>query len=201
MAKIVLAFDIETSGPHHDLLGIGASVVDNKYNEIDSIFLPCYIENETNFDKKCYDEFWSKNLNILEKLKVSGSRESVEKKIIKNFQEFRFKYNDAELVSDNPVFDGGFMNRLIAKYYPNDYVLPYDKNGNYRHLFDVHSQQRGLLFSLDPKFALDNIFGYTKKIRELLNVNIERDHDHNPVNDAYNIACDQQILFNYVLNI
>ena len=48
--------------------------------------------------------------------------------------------------------------------------------------------------AVDPSYK--NNWGYTKRISELYDVPEQRvNHDHNPANDAYTIAFEQQVLF------
>lgn len=62
--KIVLAFDIERAGgtPEYDTIAIGASVVDQDFNLLDELFLPCFYDEITRFESVCWEGFWSKNL-------------------------------------------------------------------------------------------------------------------------------------------
>lgn len=203
---IVLAFDIERTGPKikHDTIGIGMSVVNSKFEELDSLFLNSYIEGEVKFNKRCYNEFWSKHLDSLEKMKYSGEKSFQErqKEIITEFQNFRKKWEQYsednglkfELVSDNNVFDGGFINELIYKYLPNDLPIPYNAgNKQYSCFWETYSQQRSLLFMVDPDFKSN--WGFPQRIAEIYELPKPlRLHDHNPVNDAYTIAYDQQVL-------
>ena len=79
--------------------------------------------------------------------------------MINSFQEFRKKWEKYAkdnnktpiLASDNPVFDGGFINQLIFKYLSNVMPIPYSASEQeYSAFFDTHNEQRGLLFSVDP---------------------------------------------------
>ena len=208
--SLVLAFDIERTGPsiQDRTIAIGASVVDENLVELDSIFLPCYFEHDTKFDPQCWSDFWSKptNLKVLETLKYKGKLDRFEREaeMIKLFQAFRYKWEvyaekfslKFELVSDNNVFDGGFINQLIFTYLPKEKPIPYSAStGQYCSFWETHSQQRGLLLLVDPKFVQTKDWGYTEHINKLYNVpEKSKTHDHNPVNDAYCIAFDQQIL-------
>lgn len=74
--SLVLAFDIERSGcrSEHHTIGIGVSIVDAEFTELESMFLPGYIEGHTNFEKQCMDQFWSKNPEVREKLRYTGQK-------------------------------------------------------------------------------------------------------------------------------
>ena len=194
--EIVLAFDIEHTGT--EIIAIGASVVDSDFKQLDSFFLGIYVPNDTTFSDRCYNSFWSNHLDVLEKLKYNGNQEKSvrEYELIKSFQEFRAKWSNAVLVTDNNVFDGGLVNELIKKYLIGVESIPYSasKLQEYSPFWETFSQQKGLLFAVDPKFKSD--WGLSHRIFELYDVQKPTvDHDHNPVNDAYTIAYDQQVLF------
>jgi hypothetical protein len=203
-----LAIDIERSGalPEHNTIGIGMSVVDENFKELDSLFLPGYNPKDCNMEQKCWDEFWSKNEDTLNKLlhpNDSISSSDIEKQMIISVQEFRKKWETIcnnsshvlHLVSDNNVYDGGFINQLIFKY-TDDMPIPYkvvDKS--YNSFFETHSEQRGFLLAVDHEF--NSNWGFTKRISDLYNVPVmNKLHDHNPANDAYTIAFDHQVLNN-----
>lgn len=202
MTRIILAFDIETSGCKfsNDVLALGCSVIDNNSTLLDSLFLPSYFPEETNFESRCYNEFWSKNLNILELLKYSGTYTKSErlKQVVYSFMEFRTKWEryaeskklEYYIVSDNPIFDGGFINNLIDKYgSDNDMPLPYSAyNKSYSPLINVHCMQYGVLNQIEPN---SSFWGLSNAINNIYNIppcNVK--HDHLPHNDAYTIACD-----------
>ena len=72
---LVLAFDIERSGStdEYDTIAIGASVVDENLEELDSLLLLNYRPNETQFEDRCWEQFWSKHQEILDKLEYTGT--------------------------------------------------------------------------------------------------------------------------------
>lgn len=201
---IVLAFDIERSGAkaEHHTIAIGASVVDENFTELDVLFLPGYVEGKTKFETRCWDEFWSYHEDKLEELKYTGKLtfEERQREMIELFQEFRAKWeglasqNDwqLEIVADNNVYDGGFINLLLFEH-TNDMPLPYNTSGKYRQFWETHSEQRGLLMAIDPEFKGKS--GFSNRLKDIYDVpEPEREHDHNPANDAYTIAFEQQVL-------
>lgn len=205
---LVLAFDIERSGcsKEHDTIGIGASVVDYDMNELDSFFFKCYIPGETRFEKRCLDEFWSKNLDILKELEYHGdkTKKDLEFEMITGFQNFRKKWeNYADenkktlvLTSDNKVYDGGFVNQLIFEHLPGTLPIPYSaEKQKYSPFYETHSEQKGLLLLIDPKYTKN--WGYSEKILNMYDgiPQSKKVHSHNPADDAYTIAFDQQVLF------
>lgn len=208
MEKIVLAFDIERSGSglENDTIAIGASVLDSEFNELDRYLFKCYKEGETVFEPRCWTEFWEKNLDVLENLKYTGTKtkKELEFEMIVGFQEFRKKWeiyceeNNKTLVltSDNNVYDGGFINLLIFEHLPGVLPIPFSAGKQkYSSFFETHNQQRGLLMSVDPSYEKE--WGYTDRIFELYPTlpKPEKKATHNPADDAYTIAFDQQVLF------
>uniref|UniRef100_A0A6C0EKZ9 Exonuclease n=1 Tax=viral metagenome TaxID=1070528 RepID=A0A6C0EKZ9_9ZZZZ len=205
MTTIVLAFDIERSGAtnDHHTIGIGASVVNGNFEELDQLFLPGHIPDETNFEQRCWDEFWSKYPDKLKELEYHGDKDmqNRQEEMITQFQKFRAKWEDIakengwtlELVSDNNVYDGGFINEMLFTH-TNELPIPYNTKGKYKPFWETHSEQRGLLMAVDPSFT--SPWGFTKRIAELYDVpEMKVSHDHNPANDAYTIAFEHQVLF------
>jgi hypothetical protein len=204
--RIVLAFDIEKAGPSPSdpILAIGASVVNQDFKEMDSLFLPCYVPDKTVFDEKCWDEFWSKRIVTLKSLTYDGILTPFEREhdVVQKFQEFREKWetyceeNDIEyyLVSDTNAFDAGCINHLLHIHLSDEMPIPYSASKKeYSSFINVSDYQRGVLAVVDPEFSA--YWGMTDKIEEMFEVPPkERDYDHNPTNDAYTIAYDFQIL-------
>ena len=216
----ILAFDIERAGAtnEYDTIGIGACVLKCDFDsdspmiqqttsiiEVDRLFLPGYFVGTT-FEKRCWDEFWSKNQDQLEILKYSGplTHEQRQKEMIESFQAFRAKWESKAseegveyfLASDNSIYDGGFLNLMIEKYTTN-LPMPYSaKTQKYSHLIDVHNFQRGLLMMVDSEFKRNTWWGLSNRIRELYKTpSPDVLHDHNPANDAHNIAHDLCVVF------
>lgn len=209
--EIVLAFDIERSGPRleHDTIAIGASVLDWTFKELDRLCLLGYFPEpdslgvKTVFYPQTWEEFWSKHQDVLEALIYTGpkTKKEREKEMIQEVQAFRKKWElkaeennlKLEVCTDNNVFDGGFINCLLFEH-TRQLPLPYNTLGEYKPFWETHSEQRGLLMAVDPEFKQD--WGYSQRIMELYDVpaRMEKLHDHNPANDAYTIAFDQQVL-------
>jgi len=206
--KYTLAFDIERSGctKQYDTIGIGASVVDSDFNELDSIFLPGYFPKETKFEKRCWDEFWIKNQESLKGLEYKGvlSYKERQREMIFQFQEFRKKWEKKalidgctlDLVSDGCIYDAGFINEMIFEHLPNVLPLPYSASTQeFSPFYDTTSEIKGILCFICPSFRDDR--GYYKKLGELYNLpNFEKKHDHNPAHDAFTIAVEHQVVLN-----
>lgn len=229
---IDLAFDIEKSGgrAQDPIIAIGVAVVDEDGTELGSLCLKGYFPGVTQFEQRTWDEFWSKNQEILETLKNDdflfdddvgeySNRMSDEKKhevwpklAIEKFHDFRKMWElrakqngwKIETVSDNKVYDGGFINDLYAKYLVGDGTkampLPYSANDEppqYKKFRETHSEQRGLLMAIDPESVTRRGQSLSKRVEEVYDCSAIKnvyDHDHNPAHDAYSIAREAQIL-------
>lgn len=202
---VVLAFDIERSGAtaKYDTIAIGGSVLDWTFKELESLSLLGYIPKETVFEPRCWEEFWVKRQDALDALIYKGDKKKKarEKEMIREFQAFRRKWEtktrkghcELELVTDNNVYDGGFINNMLFEH-TDSLPIPYSSDGQYSPFWETHSQQRGLLMAVDPSFKQN--WGLSERILELYDVPVamKKAHDHNPANDAYTIAFDQQVL-------
>ena len=204
--KIALAFDIERAGAtdQYDTIAIGASVLDENYKELDSLFLPGYFPKETIFQSDCKENFWDKHIKILDTLTYKGtmSYDERQKDMIVRFQEFRCKWetwcllnnHDLILVSDNCVYDGGFINIMIYKHMTGTLPIPYEASGKqkYAPFQETGCILQGILKIIDPKFKKDR--GHKYRIGKLFDLpKKKKPNDHNPSNDAYGIAYDWQV--------
>jgi hypothetical protein len=212
MKTVVLAFDIERTGakPENETIGIGLSVVDENFKQLDSLLLKGYISRPIpeegapeGFELRSWVEFWQPRQEVLKTLTVDFDvKEIVQKTMIIRFQEFRKKWEyraedegfNLEICSDNPVYDCWFINELICRYLPEYHPLPYKARSiTYQPIWDTDSMLRGVLAATDPEFKSG--WGLSDRIRELYDVKTEDiGYDHLPHHDAYNIACDAQII-------
>ena len=102
-----------------------------------------------------------------------------------------------ELITDNNVFDGGFINLMIFNHLPKVMPIPYSASSpqEYSTFFETTSQQRNLLMMVDLTFKPDSLWGLSARIFELYDVPpCPVKHTHLPDEDAFTIAYDQQIL-------
>lgn len=203
---IVLAVDIERAGAtnKYDTIGIGASVINENLEELDSLFIGGYKPEVTKFEPRCWEQFWSKNEKQLKILEYNGEKKYDErqKEMIQQFQQFRREWEtyarekslNYYFVSNNKVFDGGFINMLIFDYCPQDMPIPYAaSDAKYSTFFETHSVMKGLLMAVDPEYKLE--WGFFSRICELYDFpKAKKQHDHHPANDAYTIAYEFQIL-------
>lgn len=122
------------------------------------------------------------------------------------------------VVSDNVSFDIGTIDQLMRQYFPESKNSLYQINFPEKYNGGIpctHSMQAGLLSSVDPLWLMSTkkddepewiewlvkegevedgkpqFWSRTARIRYLYSIpKPEVDHDHNPANDAYTIACE-----------
>ena len=203
--SVILAFDLERAGAtvEYDTIALGASVIDEKGNELANLFIPGYFPEKTKFEERCWDEFWSKNTDILDLLKYEGelSPVEVEKEMITNFHQFRKHWEDFAtqnncefyLVTDNISFDVTFINLMMFKHLPGVLPIPYSASSQkYSSVIDICQMARG--FAADPNYAkkwgfndhLDKILeGHLKDAKKVLPLKAK---EHKPDIDAHYIA-------------
>lgn len=208
--NLILAFDIERSGgrSEHNTIALGAVIIDETYRKLDTFLFKGYVKGSVNFEDKCWDEFWSKHTNILEGLSAEekyNDMSECEARMIESFQKFRSGWETTAkqfnatltLVSDNVIFDGGYVNEMINKY-TADLPIPYSAarlskgNQKYAGIVDVGDIERGMLMVLDPNnklpgrkpARLESLYNFSKTP-----IDSTIHHDHTPDNDAYTIAC------------
>ena len=210
---VTVAFDIETSGSSfvdNNIIAIGASAMDENFNELESLRLNGFLSGQVIFEPKTWDEYWSKNLILLESFVYQGefnTADSVEAWMIRQLQAFRKKYElyaqeigaKYFFVSDNNVFDGGFVNCGIlhlGEIRANAMPIPYSAStGDYSAFFETTSMQKGFLLGIDPEFDPFAKWGFSNRIAQLYDVPSQvKQHDHSPENDAYSIAYDFNVL-------
>lgn len=203
--KLALSFDIERSGPTNrdETIAIGAAVVDEDFNELDRLLLLGYFPNDTKFDEVCWNQFWSEHIDILKTLIYKGSLTKEERQLdmITQFQDFRAKWEEKSekngdtliLVSDNNVYDGGFINDMIYKYLPDHLPIPYTvTTKSYDNFYETGSIFRGIVSVVDPSYKKE--YGFTYRANKLYDVPEKKyKHTHNPADDAYGIAFDFQV--------
>ena len=207
MGSYVLAIDIERSGAtnQYQTIAIGAAVVDQDFNLCDTLFVTNYRNESTIFEPRCWDEFWSKHQDILAELEYTGtlSMDEQECNMIRCLMEFRKKWETTAqqegkkyyFISDNPIYDGSFVNELINRHLSDDFMpIPYNAGDKkYSSFFDVHSMQRGYLRHADPSF--DSNWGLFEKMTNFINAPaMTMTHDHHPAHDAYTIAYEFQTM-------
>ena len=182
------AVDIEHSG--HDIIAIGAVVVDDKGEKVHEFFATCY-NPQTRFTKKCWSQFWSKNPEALQGLvdcpqKVSNASELTE--LFYNFYTDVW-HQQMTFISDKPGFDIGELNAEL--YCLGKSSLYTDQHGKYHKIKDVVGVQEGIIRQRNNGVSPE--WGLSQFIREQYATGTKLpliEHDHNPVNDAHSMIID-----------
>jgi hypothetical protein len=219
---IVLAFDVEATGQQlgdngvGEVIALGVKVLGEDLKILDGMTIGAYRKRDKNnkkqFEKRCWDEFWSKHQDKLSKFEFDPKMTVVDraKQMTLRFQQIRTEWEihchqnnlDYEIVSDNKIYDGEKMNQLITRF-TDDIVLPYSAS-KYATKDDPRLLQRYENFpettSMKKGFLIGYNLGKEKKIQwkdietEFDIPKSEFEHDHMPENDAYAIARERQIL-------
>lgn len=219
-----LAWDLEAFGPSpqwHDLIAIGAALMDEEYKVLDTFFRPLFAPGISRAEEITYEEFWKgkpqnwKNLNGPFKLKDVTSRSQYEEitvEALKGLLDFMYGHY-TEKKKDHPncmflrcsdclSFDGGFIDCLVAmhklpdeEYRMLNWIRKGDEEWKFRPPVDVTSMERGMSFVLDKDF--DDESGWTDQLLKLYDVPPSpAKHDHHPVNDSISIAWEAMAMCN-----
>lgn len=178
--RFILAIDIERQGGDFDygILAIGVCFGEEDGTILKTAMFAKPVPGVEEFDKKCWDDFWSKNQDVLVEIGKHGTDNHIQKfrewlaALEIEYGPFGRKHQDSvklKLASDNPAYDLGHImvefNKIgiprgVAECF-DDYV-PTD---------DPSEQERGL----------------TKAERAEAHSFVTAKHTHNPVDDATGI--------------
>lgn len=177
----IFSIDIETSGCNlisNGIISIGYCLGDVSGNVVEKERISFCLENMV-FEQRCYDEFWSKNYDILHVLQLEAKPILQQiKKFADKLDEFDSKY-DLRIISDNKDFDLAFINYYFAKYLDRKPINYKFGSNEYRPTYDTDSYSRGVM-----QMNYDNIWTSDKTLMEKFNFNIECIHSHYPDDDA-----------------
>jgi|SRR5581483_3330835 len=175
----VLAIDIETGGcmvGAHPLIAIGTYLITPDLKEAKRFTFKFDLKD---FEKRCYDEFWSKHLDKLQHFKDSPTNTIQEfANYVDSLDE---KYPNLIILTDNAAYDIGFINYYYAKELQRK-PLQYKKNGSYRVITDTDS----FYYALLPN-PTDN-WVWSSKIQEKFQIDVKDTKTHYPEEDAQYIA-------------
>jgi hypothetical protein len=166
---LLCAIDIETSGPNiikNGILSIGICAGTITGEIVVHKRIDVKLHRSKSFDTKTWDDFWCKNKKILEIIQEHPLEECAA--IIEFINIIDILEDDYKviIISDNPVFDFGFINYYLA-FYINRLPLHYDKNGSFRPVYDTDSYSRGVLGK-----NYNNIFTDDKEVIKKLNIQL-----------------------------
>ncbi len=142
---VYVAFDIEAGGPgfDHPIVSVGVCHgTSEKYTKARWSFKV----DVAQFEKRCYDEFWSKQGELLESLsKEAEAQESKWESILAFIDGLEVMYpsetHKVVFVSDNPAYD---ISRIDYMLYTKFKRLPlrYTTDGKYRRISDPSEQMK-----------------------------------------------------------
>jgi len=203
----VIAIDIEKTGCRDEnddpMFAVGIATAPIDATSIDQVFSFSVALNlqkpesmnwsdfwkEKGYEERCWDEFWSKNENILDLLQDPirilqyDSRELVALWINNTLMVCERMYEKTIVVTDTTLFDTVCVGSELKRY--NFIPLNFTRKGEYRSGVEVDSYIAGLFKISDPcdwKLMGDV---NQKYIDPLLLGKVE--HDHHPENDAKSI--------------
>lgn len=169
----IVSVDIETTGSKfaNKVISVGFAIGDDKGNIISLKQFNLEFDNN-DFEKRCYDEFWSKHLDKLAELKQHAVPQPKGWNAINDYINDMEKLGKVKFVSDNASFDLAFINYNLERYCDRT-PMRYSSSGRYR---AVVAPDDMLNMLSDEK---------NKELTRLLNEKYPP--NHNPVNDAINI--------------
>lgn len=175
----VLALDIETNGSYplmNEIVSIGYCVGDEEGSIVETGRFDMKVT--TPFEPKCYNDFWSKHMDIYEILQKHAVEPAT---AMRNFVDFVDHWDDLSelrIITDNPAFDVKFIDIAMNRYL-NRRPLHYKHDKYYRPIYDTDSYARGVLgLQLDEEWTSDD------QVMRELGFSVESIHDHMPEHDA-----------------
>ena len=117
--KIVLSIDIETSGCNlidNGILAIGYCIGNLDGEVVFKDRINMLLDDGCYFEERCVKEFWSKHEDVLKIIQEDAVGPHIG---IRSFVDMVYDLEDQYeliIISDNPVFDIGFINYYMAKY-------------------------------------------------------------------------------------
>lgn len=142
---LYVAVDIESAGSSYDhaVLQIGVAwSFDGEKFETKSF---CSEEafNLTGFETRCWEEFWTKNTKVLQRIQNEAIEdEFMWLSFVEFWNAFDSKSKTVKVVSDNPTFDLGRIDHALSKL--KRLPLRYTQDGKYRSVDDPSEKIKGL---------------------------------------------------------
>lgn len=145
------------------------------------------------WEQRCYDEFWSKNLDTLNKLQNPDHIKLVktESELIKYIHEETLKFeqnskNKVEYITDAIGFDFSWLSFMFSKY--NHPSMTYNRSGKYCRRFEIDSYIMGLKGTTSDDYR--NVQIFKRELEKKYGSHLNRLHPHDPADDAeYIMRC------------
>lgn len=188
------AIDIEATGQFltkNAMIAFGCTLMNEKSEEVDNFVGFMKVPEGRGWETRCVEEFWSKQQ---ETLKYIEDRSEEPEKVMLNFAEWLdkidLKYGSEMVVlSDNGGYDYAWIDTYLSEFTtrPSIYYrlkcINTEKEYGFRRTWDTNSVYHG---ALTIKRKGEYVQWSLEK--ELGCQNDKWNNDHNPLNDARNIA-------------
>ena len=189
-----VAIDFEAFGgitPKNGFTQIGAVIFDIDNDKIMSTFSMNAKQDLFEVEERCYNEFWSKHMDLFQKNKELCSKSEYDcYEVINQFWKWLYKNlpdtTNCYFIGDNTVFD-----YAILRMFSLDVDILY-AFGSYREIIDVGLYYTAYAhYRMDTANSIDNASS-SKCIKQILNIDeipkFPIEHTHTAVDDAANIA-------------
>ncbi len=185
----VLAIDIETSGSSlrdNGILSIGASLQNLAREELEQFVVNIALVDGRIFEESCKKDFWDKNPKALEFVSQNAINP---REAMGQFRDFvdriQVQYPNLTVISDNPSFDIAWIDNYLTTYADRKPLRYSSVDNKYTMIWDSASVQKTWC-SIKTHEA--SVFTPSKDHRKALQLELTVPKDHNPLNDARNIA-------------
>lgn len=192
--KYYFAIDVETTGQFIDknaMIAFGCTVMNEKMEELENFETYMEVPEGKKWEKRCVDEFWSKQekaFNFIKNRMKSPSDEML--RFEKWLDKIDLKYgSELVVLSDTSCYDYAWINYYLgcftgrpSIYYRLKSIEDDKKQYEYRRIWDTNSIYHGALMEKKKEYIEWNLE------KELECKNKKWENDHNSLNDARNIA-------------
>lgn len=142
--RLHLAVDVEKKGAtfHHPVIQVGVAW-GTSLNDIQKRSF-CFDYKDQPFEKRCWDEFWSKYENVYSRICAEAAPPVAQWKKFSDFlQELEEKSEKLDIVSDNPAYDVEAIDYNLHTYLGRAGIR-YSSTMGYRRVHDASEMIKGL---------------------------------------------------------
>lgn len=97
------------------IINIECTVRDSAGILLDQLYVKAYVPDETPFEEKCVEGYWSNHLKLLTSLECKGPLADARTAMITAFDAFVEKHKDAEMCADNELFPVSLLSTLYGE--------------------------------------------------------------------------------------
>lgn len=180
IVPLYVAFDVEKKGAkfEHPIIQIGVAYT-NSLDVAPRTASFCFDYPGAPFEKRCYDEFWVKNLDILKRIQKEAKPAKAEwERFVDFLNALEKEHSKIKILSDNPAYDIEAIDWHLDKECGRAGIR-YTSTGKYRPVIDSSEMVKGL----------------SKSVRDAIQAKVDKaiQHTHWAPDDA------QGILLHYLL--